>query len=58
MGFVYCRVSTSAQMTDKQLHEIKAAGFSLEYGKEESDCDLPGDTMLSMPARIIIKNTS
>jgi len=28
--FAYCRVSTTDQTTDTQLHEIEAAGFSIE----------------------------
>lgn len=28
--FAYCRVSTSEQTTDNQIHEIKSAGFDIE----------------------------
>ena len=35
--FAYCRVSTSEQTTDNQIHEIKAAGFDIEQRRTVSE---------------------
>ncbi|WP_116136891.1 recombinase family protein [Trinickia diaoshuihuensis] len=36
--FAYCRVSTSDQTTDNQVHEIVAAGFSIEPRRVIAEC--------------------
>lgn len=36
--FAYCRVSTAEQTTDNQVHEIRAAGFSIEPRRVIAEC--------------------
>jgi putative DNA-invertase from lambdoid prophage Rac len=36
--FAYCRVSTAEQTTDNQVHEIRAAGFSIEVHRVVAEC--------------------
>ncbi|KWF86290.1 DNA invertase [Burkholderia diffusa] len=36
--FAYCRVSTSEQTTDNQVHEIRAAGFNIEPRRVVTEC--------------------